>query len=253
MSVVNLAILEPQHQAKLTGVTKVRLRGNVLSTGHRPLFFKWYSSLNIPSDPNNPALKDLTNNPPQNPLDFETSLKVGSHVLTFTAKDVPSDSLNNLKTAQDAGMAGGPPPAAKTPCLIHLFLASMIAPNPIAPTPTLSKASSLLEAEAPVQWGRKKEGINIYEPNPDYHQINQIRYRWRFTPLGTPAGRPSADLVPTGEQLTFDPTGAVPLVRYQGALPGVLAIGNYTLTLRVEDIKDSSVGHEISRNVVITA
>ncbi len=242
MSIVQLQILEPQHGAHFQGVSQsqVRLRGQLLSSGHPPLFFKWYSSLHVPpqSDPTNAAL----NGPADNPLDFPRSLKVGSHVLTFTAKDTATDSLNDLKTAQDAGMAGGPL-TAQSPRLIHLFIANMISPTAGA---TLSKANSTLQAEAPAQWNK-----------PEYQNINRLRYHWRFDPAGQPANRHSADLVPGVNALTFQgPSSANPAyVQYQGRLPDALNnasdIGNYTLTLRVEDIEDNTIGDEVSIAVVI--
>jgi hypothetical protein len=242
MSIVQLQILEPQRGAHFQGISQsqVRMRGQVLSTGHPPLFFKWYSSLHFPpqSDPKNAAL----NSPADDPLNFTPSLTVGSHVLTFTAKDKPTDSLGDLKAAQDAGMTGGPL-TAQSPCLIHLFIAKMIFP---AAGATLSKANSTLQAEAPVQWDK-----------PDYQSINRLRYHWRFVPAGQPANRHSADLIPAVNELTFhEASGAIPAyVQYQGHLPNELNnasdIGNYTLILRVEDIQDNTTRDEVSVPVVI--
>jgi len=231
MSLVHLEILEPQHQARFAGTGTVRLHGRVVSQGHRPLFFKWYSSLHAPSD----ATKVALNGPTDNALDVVTSLAVGSHILTFTAKDVEGDSPDELKKVQDAGMAGGPLDA-ESPCIIHIFIANLV--RPASDGATLNKANSVLEAVAPMKWG-----------DPDYQSINHIRYRWRFEPLGPPAGRRSADLMPRVEELTFDPSG--PLVRYQGPLPDGLDTGDYTLTLRVEGIKDNTVGDEDSKPVKI--
>ena len=124
MSVIQLRIIEPQNGTAFPGVSSVHLRGSLESSGHHPLFYKWYSSLNAPIDPANTAL----NQPGDNPLDFAATLKLGSHVITFTAKDTPSDSQADLRSAQDMGMAGRhlPPPAV--PCVIHVLLANMVAP-----------------------------------------------------------------------------------------------------------------------------
>jgi hypothetical protein len=48
-----------------------------------------------------------------------------------------------------------------------------------------------------------------------------------------------------------DPAGTVPQVRYNGSLPPALSTGSYTVTLRVENLQDSAVGHEIARNIVL--
>ena len=257
MSLVQLEILEPQHDARFSGSANVRLRGRVVSIGHPPLFFKWYSGLRAPQNVNDVAL----NQSPDNPLDFTVPtgiadnppalprvLQVGSNILTFTAKDVAGDALNDLTAVQNAGMAGGPL-AAESPCIIHVFLANILFPSAGA---TLSKASSTLTAQAPVKWGKKIAGGSSYELDPEYHAINRIQYRWLFAPSGPPAGRRSAEFIPTPAQLTFTPDPAPARVQYQGTLPANLNLGNYILTLRVEDMNDNTMGHQVSRNIIFT-
>jgi hypothetical protein len=130
-----------------------------------------------------------------------------------------------------------------------VFLANILFP---AAGATLRKPNSTLTAQAPVKWGKKIAGGSSYELDPDYHAINRIQYRWSFAPSGTPAGRRSASFVTTPAQLTFNLEPAPARVQYQGTLPANLDLGNYILTLRVEDLNDNSVGHQVSRNVVIT-
>jgi hypothetical protein len=229
MSVVPLQIVTPVNGQEFAGSGSVHMTGTVGSPGPAGLFFKWYSSLS--ADPLNTT------------LDFTAPLKTGSHILTFTAKDVAGESAAALQSVQRAGMAGGPP-IAQTPCIIHVFLANLVIPS--VNGAALSKASSTLAAEAPFAWDK-----------PDYQAVNRLRYRWRFTPFGAPSGRPSADLVPTPDQLTFrpiqqgDPAGTTPQILYTGPLPAALATGNYSLTLRVEDAQNASTGHEASLNVVV--
>jgi hypothetical protein len=244
MGAVELAILQPQHGQRFQGVaaSRVRLRGSVLPTVHAPLFYRWYSSLSGELTESSSAA-----------LDTEKSLAVGSHALTFTAKDVAGDAREDIEAVEEAGFTGGlVKPGIKAPCIVHAFVASIVGP---APGATLSKGSSTpaLAAVAPFHWGRPTNTPGVYEPNPDYHDVNRIRYRWRFQPSGSPAGRPSADLIPTLTQLVLDRTGNPPVVRYQGKLPDGLGIGDYTLTLRVEDKNDATVGDEVSREVVLTA
>ena len=239
MSIVKLAILSPQHGATFVDAPRVRLRGGVLSSGHPPLFFTWYSSLNTPPPdaPTDVALKDSGGGAPADPLDFETVLRVGSHVLTLAAKDVPGDTLADIAAVQDAGMAGGPE-AAEQPCIVHVLIATMV--EPAADGETLSRAGSTLAAEAPVHWDAD-----------DYQAVNQVRYRWRFEPAPPVDGRPPVTLAPAAGELAFDATVTPPLVRCP--LPGDLAPGNYTLVLRVESAADAAQGHEAARQVHVAA
>lgn len=245
MGIVSLSILDPQHESQFVGATasSVRLRGSV-SSGHGTLFYRWYSSLGG-------ALSDSLTNA----LDIIRPLAVGSHVLTLSAKDVQGDAMADLKAVKEAGMTGGPPVrGVEAPCVVHVFVARMRKPDPS--TATLSKAGSILVAVAPTQWGRETTpGSRVYEPNPEYHSVNRIRYRWRFEPQGPPAGRASDELVPKLTQLMFGPdvdTNAPPVVTYRGPLPSGLGSGNYTLTLRVEDKDDPAVGDSTSLAVVLT-
>jgi len=194
------------------------MQGTVGAPGPAGLFFKWYSSLS--PDPLSTA------------LDFTASLKTGSHVITFTAKDVAGDSAPDLQSVQRAGFAGGPP-IAKPPCIVHVFLANMVLPA--ADGAVLSKTASTLSVEVPAVWDR-----------PDYQAVNHLQFRWRSAPGG--------ELVPAANQLTFrqvqqgDPGGTLPQLIYTGPLP---ATGNCTITVRVEDTQDNSIGHEVSRSVVV--
>jgi hypothetical protein len=132
-------------------------------------------------------------------------------------------------------MTGGPPGIVPTPCLIHVLVADMK-----TTAATLSKAGSLLVAEAPPQWD-----------NADYQKTsNQLRYRWIFSPSGLLAGQAPVDFMPA---LKFDNTGNVPVVKYQGALPDVLDLGDYLLTLRVERSDNTAIKHEVSRIVKLEA
>jgi hypothetical protein len=255
MGNVNLAILEPENGKPFSGsaqAASVRLRGSTLSTG--PLFYRWYSGID-----------GELNETSASALDIQRPLTVGSHVITFTAKDVKGDSLQDIEAVQEAGMAGGPPdPAVETPCVVHVFVAAVIEPPDHA---TLSRAGgSSLTAVAPKQWGRKVGGSNAYETNPDYHgdaatgkiPINKVRYRWCFRPSGPPEGRAAKDLVLGVNDLTFLPNpagGDLMTVRYQGRLPDGLDTGNYTLALRVEELVERqsppTFGDETSPRAVI--
>ena len=95
------------------------------------------------------------------------------------------DSTNaDLQKLKVILTAGGPAvPGIDKPCLIHVFAAKMVwsAVRPYK----LSKAKCQLQAVGPARWA-----------DADYQKINRARFRWRFTPLGDPPGRASADLAP---------------------------------------------------------
>ncbi|HKQ72633.1 MAG TPA: hypothetical protein VJ810_02820 [Blastocatellia bacterium] len=233
MSAVTLKIHEPLDGQNYVGARNARLRGELASTGHGALFFKWYSS--------------LADSPLGTTLDFTAALPVGSQVLIFSAKDQAGETPAELQAVRHAGMAGGPPlsppPTGYSPRLIHVIVAEMR--EPAVNGATLSKANSRLIALAPSQWDK-----------PEYQTaVNRLQYRWLFAP--TPAdGRKSAE-IKTG--LVFDvpgkppndAAGAVPRLRFQGPLPAELGLGNYKLTLRVERKDNATIGHEVSRDVVL--
>jgi hypothetical protein len=216
------------------------------------LFYRWYSSL-FRAAKDRYSLNVVGLSDPSQP--FVAPLKVGTHVITFAASDQSGETDAAQEQTRHGGVTGGSQGPSRR--LVHALVANPVnpSPSPALPIPTLPRQSSTLEAEAPLQWGRKIGNTNNYEPNPDYHAINRIRYRWRFTPLGGPAGRDAADLVPSLDQLEFDPGPPAdlrPVVRYQGPLPDALDTGNYTLTLRVEDVNNDAAGHDISRPVILT-
>lgn len=239
MSVVKLNIIEPEHNHNYVGTRNVRFRGELESSGHGTLFFKWYSN-NWDKDPRVTPLGTS--------LDFASDLPVGSHVIMLSAKDVAGESVANLQSVQHSGMGGGPPlvppPPDYKPNLIHVLVAGM--QSPAADGATLSKAHSLLAAQAPPQWG-----------NQEYQSTtNRLQFRWLFAPV--PAdGRNAAEI---NAGMFFDKPGvppndapdAVARLRYEGPLPAALGTGSYRLTLRVERKDNTAIGHEVSRNVVLT-
>ena len=250
MSAVELTIAEPQNGAVFfEGETQVRMVGQV---GELPaelvgvgLFYRWYSSL-FPSQKDRYSINVNALSDPAAP--FDAPLGVGSHVISLAASDQDQETESAQNATRHGGVTGGS--QGEKQCVIHLFRATLVTPQPNA---ALNRTSTTLEldAEAPLQWWRTKPGTtDVYELNPDYHEINRISYRWLFEP--NPAdGRAAADLIPSVETLTR-PSGTASRVRYAGPLPSGLGTGNYTLTLRVEDKDDPDVGHQTSRAVILT-
>src|SRR5919107_3601042 len=143
MGVVSLEILEPQHGQQFFGPTQstVTLRGRVISTGHGTLYYRWYGGQDGALGEPSVSLSPLT-----------SLFKVGSHVLTLTAKDRSGDSLTALQEVREAGMAGGTPePGVTAPCVVHLFIAEMVR---LSAGQNLSRANSTLLAVAPKQWAK---------------------------------------------------------------------------------------------------
>lgn len=235
---MKLRIEEPADGQTMVGAPSVRLRSTLTSSGHPALFYKWYSSLVSPADMSKTP-PDASIQPPggADPLNFITSLPLGSQAITFTAKDVSGDTKEALRNVQNAGMAGGGQ-GNPSPCVVHVCVATILAP---AAGASLSKANATLVAQAPSNWS-----------DAAYQAINQLQYRWKFAPQGAPAGRQSAEFVPSSNQLVFEHGAKGYMLTFKGALPAALSTGNYQMTLRVENKANPAVGHEVSIPVVLT-
>ncbi len=275
---IGLAIQQPVHEQVFVGVgsattVTVPLRGSVVATtfpNPAALFRKWYS--NLATDPL--ATTDQAS----------AALAVGSHVITYTVKDknedgVPSAELEALfNSIEHVGASGGPPqppPADGRPCVIHVLIANILAP---AEGAVLSKAGAILEAEAPLQWGKyvedtpndappdqRRPAVEYPERDPAYHAVNKLHYRWSFQRLaGADApihlGAQAENvmvLIPPHRALQNPAVPQVdppPRLRYKGPLPAALVAGQqYTVTLRVEHIDNPAQGHAVSRTVTIVA
>ena len=255
MSVVELKIIEPLHGADFVDSGAAHLRGQLLSSGHGTLFFKWYTNLAVPVPPEKspPPLSTV--------LDANVTLPFGSQTIVLSAKDVAGDTPADIQQVKHAGVTGGAPDAP-APCVVHVLRAIMIEPE--ADGATLSKANATLSVRVPPVW----------EDREYQRSVNLLRYSWHFIPSGAPAGRASAELAPAMTfappldakpdappsrllaPLSFNPTypkGDVPAMRYQGPLPAALGTGSYVLKLRVQKTKGTATLHEVSRNVVIQA
>lgn len=239
MPALAIQLIRPADHTRLAGSGVLRLTAALVGPAPVPLFFKWYSS----------AAAD----PVATTLDVPAAnLPLGSQVLTFSAKDRPGDALADLQAVVWAGMAGGPKPD-DTACRVHVLRASLRQP---AAGATLNRAGATLAAEAPPRWARKIPPAAAYALDPDYQALNRLRFRWRFSPVGAPAGRASGDLLPTPAQWQYVPppsdNSAPPLLRYSGPLPAGLGTGAHQLTLRVDDTQDAAFFHEQSIAVSLT-
>jgi hypothetical protein len=231
----------------------VPLQGAIVATtfpNPAALFRRWYSSL--VAEPL--ATSDAAS----------AALAVGSHIITYTVKDKNEDGVAPaqlealFKSVEHIGAAGGPPdppPADNRPCVIHVLVANIVTPLDSA---TLSKASAILEAQAPLQWGRYVEGADSYpQPDPVYHAINKVRYRWLFRRVAPPG--PEIELaLPNMSALTLippsDTVAPPPRLRYTGPLPAELVVGQqYMVILRVDHSDVPTKAHTTTRTVTIAA
>jgi hypothetical protein len=248
MSAVELQIVTPAHDTAIVGSPPVTFKGAITPLPEElagvTLYYRWYSSL-FPADKDRYSIHPIALTNPGDPLVWTPGL--GTHVISFAATDRPGETEADLDAVQHGGVTGGSEGDGQ--CLIHVFRANLVAPTDGA---ALNQAHSTLEAEAPALWGRPTDTEGVYEPNPDYHDLNRLLYRWEFVPLGAPVNRNTVNFIPALEQLTFDPEPNASLgpivIRYQGALPAELN-GQYTLTLHVEDKNGILGGDQTSLTV----
>ncbi len=224
MGTVTLRITAPANGFTST-TGSVQLTGQVVSAPVGTLYYSWYSSLNVPVDFKHTALN------PTSTLSLTVALEVGTHVLTFAARDKDGDDPDQVRAVTVGGVAGGPV-GSPTPCVITVFKATLLAPTSGA---TLSKADSTLTVRAPVAW-----------THDDYQAINRVAYTFMFT------GADHTVTAFTPPSLTFT-AGAVPSLTYRGPLPATLAAGQYTLTVRAHDLTQPTGGESGPILVTVTA
>ncbi|HEY0735986.1 MAG TPA: hypothetical protein VGD69_13820 [Herpetosiphonaceae bacterium] len=247
MPPVKLEIIQPTHNLVITPAEYpvggagllVPLQGRVISTETPPLFYRWYSSLNPAPNKDQVALNWNDNQTAPQVRGMTANLGVGTHIITLVAKDRVSDEPAEVAKIVYAGMAGGPADA-EHPCIVHVLLAQLPADQATA----LSKAGATLKAIAPFKWS-----------DDDYKPINKIVYSWRFEPRGNPPNRTTVSFQPPTLGFVQKNTqgNPAPLVQYQGTLPAVLSLGDYTLVLRVAYDGTPSRVHEASLHVTIGA
>ena len=252
MSAVGLAIVEPTHNHAFTGTPSVTFRGELTDVPDEvegvTLFYRWYSSLFSGSEEDIEqkrfamnAVRGVVITDPNSAYIHE--LGVGTHIISFATTDQKDETDEAQEAVQHGGVTGGAEGDGQ--CIIHVFKANLLAPGNNA---LLSRANSTLEAESPALWGIEIDGAGVYVPNEEYHKLNRLQYRWRFTPVGPPAGRTTVNFVPAVEDLVFQqPATAteVKRLRYQGPLPNELT-WQYNLTLHVEDKEGQLGGHTMT-------
>ena len=237
MSVIELAIHEPQHQQRFVEPDAVRLSGQVEDTDADDLHLEWYSSLHEP-DADAPERTTL-NGADDDPLDFSRHLPLGTHVLTFTARDA-----QELAEVTRAGMTGGADPPddpglLASPCVVTVLRAEVV-------EAALETSAVRLAARAPAGWGTPDDdAASGYTLDPG--EPNTIALRWMLTLAGEET--PAFTWTPNVDELEFDvgtphedDDPGPPRVRFAPSVPPD-ATGPYRVTLRIEDVEDPERWH----------
>lgn len=247
MSDLTLSIVSPAHGSAIT--TAVPLAGSAAgSTGD--MFFKWFSSLNANATQAHPELN--TANHGVTALNFAGPAlpEFGSHALVLAATDQDGIDLTSIKSVTRSALAGGAPPAAPAPCVVHQ-LAGAAFLNPASDGLTLSKANATIDVLAPGAWV-KPDPANAanWVANTDYQAINGVALTLRFEPNG-PADPPhSADIPLALGSLPFFRQNNKTWLRRSGALPSNLATGGYRLLLKASAAASAVT---VTRLVTLTA
>ena len=230
MSDLTLAITSPAHGSAISA--PVALTGSAAgdTTG---MFFKWFSSLNANATQTHPELN--TANHGVSALSFPGPAlgEFGSHALVLAATDREGIDLASIKAIKRSAMAGGAPPAAPTPCIVHQLTGAAFL-TPASDDLTLSKANATIEVLAPGAWV-KPDPSNAanWVANTDYQQqVNGIALTLRFEPNGPADPAHSADVPLPLLTLPFFRQNDKTWLRRAGALPANLGTGSYRLLLR---------------------
>lgn len=199
------------------------------------LLFKWYSSLNSNADENQPELNSVS------ALNSQAALpEFGSHILTLAATD-HADPIQVTRSS----MAGGAPPTAENPCVIHRLKAEIRTPD--SNSANLSRSTPVIEVLAPLRLAKEDPvGSNNWVKDTDYLAINGIAISLHFAAQGTasPNAEKSLDLTSTTHFRADDATW----LRYTAALPNNLQNGNHVLTL---EVSAGGKTEQATRNVVL--
>jgi len=195
------------------------------------LFFKWYSSLNAAATADNPELNTVDHSVAS--LTFSAPLsEFGSHVLVLAATDQDANDIASIKAVTRSAMAGGAPPAAPAPCVVHRVVAQIRTPADDGHPHTLSKAGATIEVLAPAHWAMPDpHNPGAFVVDTGYTQVNGIALGLRLAPVGAPDPAHTADIPLDLASLPFFRADDQTWFRITGPLPANLGTGDYTLTL----------------------
>jgi hypothetical protein len=249
MSDIALAITSPLHGSAITA--PVALAGSA-SGNTEGLFFKWFSSLNAGATQAHPELNTLNHGIASLNLAGPVLAEFGSHALLLAATDQDGTDLVSIKAVKRSALAGGAPPAAPAPCVVHQLAGAQFL-NPAANGLALSKANATIDVLAPGAWVKPHPANpGQWVANTDYQSLNGVLLSLRFEPDGNPAGRASADLPMNMNALPVIRQNDKAWLRVAGPLPAGLGTGtgNYRLLLKASA---GATVVTVTRLVVLTA
>ena len=226
MSDLTLAITSPVHGSAL--LAPVALAGSATgdATG---MFFKWFSSLNANATEAHPEINIANHSVAALNFAGPALGEFGSHAVVLAATDQDGIDTPSIKAVTRSAFAGGAPPAAPAPCVVHQLNGAAF--HPTFPA-TLSKANATIDVLAPGAWV-KPDPANAasFVANTDYQAINGVALTLRFEPNGPPDPAHSADVPLPLTSLPFVRQDDKTYLRRSGALPSNLNTGNYRLLL----------------------
>lgn len=248
MSELALTILKPGHDNAFNeSNATVSLQGT-LDGNSSGLFFKWFSSLNSNADQNNPELNSHDHSSAI--LNWSAPLmEFGTHIITLAATDQEGINQVSTEAVTRSAMAGGAPPAAPAPCVIHRLKAQIR--TPASDWQNLSRGSSTLEVLAPLPLAKDDpENPGVWVRDSDYLEINGITMSLHLAPQG-PADPAHTAEIPLDLAMTefFHDENDTIWLRHSGTLPDNVQNGNYVLSLIVSA---GSKTQTATKNVVLS-
>lgn len=243
MADLTLTITQPTHGRGVSG--PVALRGNA-GGDTAGLFFKWFSSLNAAATQSHPEINNADHSITALAGGVSALGEFGSHALVLAATDQDAITLAAIKAVKRSAMAGGAPPAAPAPCVVHQVAGALMR-TPAADGLNLSKSAATIEFLAPGAW-LKPDPANAsnWIANPDYQALNGLTLRLRLAPSVGASPANSADIALNLAALPFFHADDKHWLRFSGALPGNLGSGSHQLTLVASaGAASASVGRQV--------
>ena len=229
MSGIALTITQPAHGAAYSGA--VALVGS--ATGDTAgLFFKWFSSLNAAATAEHPELNAADHTAACLGGTFSALAEFGSHVVVLAATDRDGIDKASIQAVRRSALAGGAPPAAPAPCVVHQVSGAAIH-TPAANDLPLPKTGATVAVLTPGAWLMPDpDHAGAWIANLKYQALNGVALRLRLAPDG------ASDPDHTAE-IPLDPLPALPFfrdgdktwLRWTGDLPGNLGTGKHVLSL----------------------
>lgn len=163
-----LAITDPKNNRVVQWEQKLELKGKLTGTVPITLYYRWYSSFNTNCEHQKYSINSEALPSPEIEVISGKITAMGSHPVIFVASDRPKETDADLQEIGYALIAGGS--QGTPPCVIHVLKAKINRPKT---GDTVSRASLILQAEAPTLW-----------QNEQYQKYNRLSYLWELNLAG---------------------------------------------------------------------